>query len=202
MISRFVSKYHYTGIVCMDKNCLIGIHNQIPWKCKSDMRFFQSKTSNVSNINNNYYNILICGRKTLESMPLEKMNMTHRKIIVFSKSQSMKGKPYNYPFILGTVSSFLEMESILEQYKNKIHNIFVIGGSQIYNLFLEHDLIQDFYITILNEAYKTNHNTGNIYFDFTKVYLWSSEIYEMHNDCIIYKFKNPLKNNSVKYIDT
>lgn len=198
----FVSKYNFTGIVCMDKYNLIGMNNKLPWKCKNDMRFFQDTTKTVSVENNDTkekYNILICGRKTLESMPIDKMDMLNRKVIVFSKSDSIIQN--KHPCILGQVSCLLNMESILDVYQNNINKIYVIGGSQIYNLFLEHDLIEDFYITILEKGYKTNHNSGNVYFDFTKVYLWYSEIIKKHNDCIIYKFKNPLKNNCVKYVD-
>ena len=104
-------------IVACDKNLGIGKNNTIPWYNKEDMQIFKKYTIGNGN------NAIIMGRKTLESIPNIPLNK--RKHLVLS--HTLKScKNYNV---------YKSKEDLLEHNKH-YDELWVIGGSEIYKLFL------------------------------------------------------------------
>lgn len=110
-------------IVAMADSQAIGINNNLPWEIKEDLQFFKNKTLNKK---------VVMGRKTFESigrpLPL-------RENIVLTRDRSEK--PHDNV-------SYLTLEEVLS-YEPLDEEVFVIGGSEIYELFLPH--VQRMYIT-------------------------------------------------------
>lgn len=103
-------------IVCVDENYNIGNNNALLFNIKKDMEFFKDKTQN---------NVIIMGRKTLQSLPNSKP-LKNRINIVMTSSESIEG--------CICVNSIDSLFDVLKQYQNK--DIFVIGGEQVYSLLL------------------------------------------------------------------
>lgn len=108
-----------TIIAAIGKNKELGYKNTLLWKLKDDMKRFKDLTTG---------NIVIMGRKTYESM--NSRPLPNRENIVLSKTlinaEENKG-----------VKIFDSLDLLTKHIKNiEDKKIFVIGGEQIYKLFL------------------------------------------------------------------
>lgn len=112
-IAIFASSLDYT----------IGRDNDIPWSCKTDMKFFKKATTG---------NVVIMGRKTYESM--DSRPLPNRVNIVVSRK--LDGR--DHPGIIvarSTAEAMLHATEVdLSSYKRNTATecIFVIGGVEIY----------------------------------------------------------------------
>lgn len=116
-------------IVAADKNFAIGKNGDIPWHISADMKYFRSVTVGKS---------IIMGRKTLESFP-ESKPLPKRKNIVLSRDKSLK--------IEGAVT----VSSIEEAVAEAGDDCFVIGGGEIYKMFLPY--VKYAYVTRVNAEF-------------------------------------------------
>ena len=120
-------------IVAVCKNRGIGKNNALPWVLKQDMKFFKEKTIG------NGKNVIVMGNNTFKSLdkPLPK-----RKNIIFTRkndneivrmnaNSKVSKHDINNPIYFNNLNNF-------ENYvKNKKYeNIWIIGGSEIYQKFL------------------------------------------------------------------
>ena len=101
----------YKIIVAVDSKGGIGKDNKIPWNYPEDLKYFSKITKG------NRQNSVIMGRKTWDSLSKKYRPLPERNNIVLSKNGSSK----------------TECDII-----KKCHvDNWIIGGSQIYNLFLQ-----------------------------------------------------------------
>lgn len=103
-------------IVCVDENFNIGIDNKLLFDIKRDMEFFKTKTLN---------NVVIMGRKTLESLP-NSAPLKNRINIVMTSQCDFSG--------CICVKDIDALFNLLKDYNT--NDIYVIGGEQIYKLLL------------------------------------------------------------------
>ncbi len=96
----------------------IGKNGDLLFSIKQDMKFFRETTMD---------NVVIMGRKTLESFPGGRP-LKNRVNIVFTRNKDSLGED------VIAVSSVDELFEVLKEYKDK--KAFVIGGGEIYSLLL------------------------------------------------------------------
>jgi dihydrofolate reductase len=127
-------------IVAYCKNNGIGKNNALLWNIKEDMIKFKRLTTGTKN------NAVIMGRKTYES--LNNVNgLVNRDNLILSKSLTIN-KINNK----NIVKSFETLQSMEDFVKSKNYDeVWIIGGEQIYNLFL------------------TNHNNKNTIFNINEI---------------------------------
>lgn len=118
-------------IAAVSLNNCIGVNNSIPWKIKEDMQLFKKLTTN---------NTIIMGRKTFESIGKP---LPNRKNIVISSSKIEN----------------IETYKSLEESLNNDGNIFLIGGSKIYQEGMKY--ANKMYITLVNKVVE-----GDTFFPF------------------------------------
>ena len=107
-------------IVAVNNNWGIGKGNDLLYHIPTDMKFFRSKTKD---------NIIIIGRKTLESFPNAKP-LPYRTNIVMTRDISYQAD--------GTIICNTK-EEVFEYLKNNSdREVYVCGGEEIYKLFLPH----------------------------------------------------------------
>jgi dihydrofolate reductase len=105
-------------IVATDNDYGIGKGNDLAWHCPEDLQIFKTKTSG---------SIIIMGHKTLKSLPKGKP-LPNRTNVVLTR---------NPPLVpVEGVMYFHSIESVLKFVEGK--EAWVIGGSEIYNQFIEH----------------------------------------------------------------
>lgn len=103
-------------IVAMSNNNVIGINNTLPWHIPQDLKRFKSLTMG---------NPIVMGRKTFDSIGRP---LPGRKNIVITRNEDS---------IIEGVEIVNSINSLLALIKDEEH-VFVIGGEQIYKIFLDH----------------------------------------------------------------
>ena len=136
----------------MDKKGLIGANNKLPWHLPEDLKRFKKITMGHP---------IIMGRKTFESIGRV---LPGRKNIVITRDTS---------YAMDGVSVFHSISEVINEIKNEDES-FVIGGSEIYSMFLPH--IQKWYLTVIEHTFK-----GNVYLpkiDFSSWKVLDNELNE------------------------
>jgi len=104
-------------LVAADENNVIGKDNKLPWHLPNDLRYFKNQTWGMP---------ILMGRKTFESIgkPLQ-----GRKSIVITRNQGWRHEG---------VEVVHSVEEAVEKAKSfDVKEIFVIGGSEIFNTSFE-----------------------------------------------------------------
>jgi dihydrofolate reductase len=123
-------------IVCVDKCWGIGNKNQLLVHIPEDMRFFREKTVG---------NVIVMGRKTLESFPGGKpLNGRTNIILTRNYSYHVDGATV----VHGQVELFREFE------KYQSSQVFVIGGGNVYCQMLH--FCDTAYITRIDASYEAD----------------------------------------------
>jgi dihydrofolate reductase len=128
-------------IVAVDKNRGIGINNQLPWHLKADMQWFKKATLGQDP---NQENVVIMGRKTWDSIPAKFKPLPQRKNIVITRHPEQCQAPYTAP----------NFEQALELAYSFNGEVFVAGGSSIYELAFQHPDLSELYITEIDKDFK------------------------------------------------
>lgn len=109
----------FSIIAAHSKNYVIGNNNSLIWNIPTDLKRFKFLTSGKT---------IIMGRKTFESLKKPLPNRFH---IVLTKNPNKFKNQKNVIF----TNNF---DQIISQYKTSKEEIFIIGGEEIYKLFLNH----------------------------------------------------------------
>ena len=139
------------NLICaIDSKYGIGIDNNLPWKLKSDMEYFKKIT--CSCLDKNKKNAVIMGRKTWESIPIKYRPLKDRINLVISRLN---------PECTGAdlVTNNIDLAINYLNELNNVENIFVIGGSQIYDIFMKNKekyKLNKLYITHIHKNLKCN----------------------------------------------
>ena len=121
------------AILCADKNWGIGYKNKLLISIPSDMRFFRETTTG---------NVVIMGRRTLESFP-GGQPLKNRVNIVLTRKPD-----YAVPGVI-VVHSIEELMAVAVQYNTE--HLYVIGGGSVYSQLLPY--CDTVYVTRVDYAY-------------------------------------------------
>ena len=133
-----------------DKNGLIGNNNKLPWRLPADLQYYKNTTMGQA---------LVMGRKTFESIGKP---LPGRKNIILTRDEEFKAE--------GCLV-FHSKDDVLEWANHEETEVFINGGSEIYNLF--QDDADRLYVTMIEHAFE-----GDTYFpaiDWDQWNLKSSE---------------------------
>ena len=141
-------------IAAVDKNWGIGFENRLLFSIPADMHRFRELTEG---------NTVLMGRNTFLSLPGQKA-LKNRKNIVLTHD----GKFRADPAVIVT-----EMEEALEEIKNALGQVYVIGGGSVYRQFLP--LAEEILITYVDAEYQADTRFPNLDRDDTWELVWQSE---------------------------
>ena len=127
----------FSIIVAHNENNIIGKDNKLLWHIPSDLKRFKELTMGKA---------MVMGRKTFESLPGV---LPGRKHIVLTRSTDFTHSNEN-------VEVINDFDSFVEKYKNSDEEVFVIGGGEIYKMFLPYT--NKLYITEV--TYNTDGDTS------------------------------------------
>lgn len=130
-----------TCVIPYKNRLAIGKNNDLLIKLKEDQKFFKNITSNsLSSFSKLQKNVVLMGRKTWFSIPQEKRPLENRINLVLTRDNDLiKTAPYNNNKKVEKDVYFLNYKQFLQFYKKYNPNVFVIGGSNVYNMFLENN---------------------------------------------------------------
>ena len=132
---------NYNIIVAICKNNGIGYNNKIPWYIKEDLKIFSKLTRG----NNN--NAIIMGRNTFESLPNN--FLPKRDNLILSSSIIIDEKRED-----NIIKTFDNVYAIINFCNNKKYEqVWVIGGQLIYETFIKNNIINNLFITKINNEY-------------------------------------------------
>ena len=106
-------------IVAIAKNNEIGKKNDLLWNLPADMKHFRDTTRG---------HMVIMGQRTFESL---KRPLPNRRNIVLTLDKNFKAEGVEI------VYSLEELDDLLKKTSKKEEENFIIGGGQIYKLFME-----------------------------------------------------------------
>ncbi|HUC88760.1 MAG TPA: dihydrofolate reductase [Candidatus Paceibacterota bacterium] len=147
-------------ISAIGKNNEIGKGNTLLWDLPADMKHFRETTKGHT---------VIMGQKTFESIG---QPLPNRRNIVLTKDKSFNKEG------IETVYSLEELFDLLEKTEGKNSESFIIGGGQIYRLFL--NKADKLYITHVNESFPD----ADTFFPIIDMTMWEeikSEKYKSDN---------------------
>lgn len=173
-------------IVAFCKNRGIGFNNTMPWHIKNDFKNFKKLTIGNGN------NAVIMGRQTWLSLPVKNRPLPKRENIVLSRNV---GVYLNWlPHCIKLTQSF---ELAIDYCKQKkIDDIWLIGGESIYKESLNRDLVDEIYVTKIENDYECDRFFPVITDNF--FLKEQSEMYtdnNVHYNFEIYKRRSTEKNN-------
>jgi dihydrofolate reductase/thymidylate synthase len=120
----------------------IGRNNDLIIRLKQDMTFFKNiTTNNLSSESKLTQNVVLMGRKTWFSIPREHRPLKNRVNLVLTNDKDLlQLSPYNtFSKSNLDIVYFITYKQFLDFYGKFNPNVFVIGGNEIYNLFLNND---------------------------------------------------------------
>lgn len=154
-------------IAAMDKNRLIGDDNEIPWDLPADLKYFKQTTMGAP---------VIMGRKTFESIGFP---LPGRRNIILTRAKNYTAEGCE------VVNSY---KNILNEFLDSKEEAFIIGGAEIYKLFLNY--ANKLYLTIIEEEF-----SGDTYFPKLNFDNWL-QINKLEGE---YNSQNPYKYNYYIY---
>ena len=144
-------------IVAMDEQGIIGKDETLPWKLSNDLQRFKKLTVSDG------FNAVVMGRKTWESLPNGFRPLPERLNIVMSRDTKWSDD--------GAEIALYPGRAIEIAYANGCDELWIIGGSQIYELYLTH--VEEIHVTRVHTR-----NSGNISFPNLDWLNWTEEIIE------------------------
>lgn len=172
----------FVPILACDVNFGISKEGKIPWwPLKKDLDFFKSKTDDQ---------IIVVGKNTwindFKSKPLKSKKFTY--IISSSLPEEEITKFSNVKLFRSTN----ELELYCQKHHHEDDCIFICGGASLYDHFINTNLAQNVYVTIVKKDYKTD--------NFVKLnHCGSYEILENDSEMCILKFTQDLRITNYGY---
>lgn len=154
---------YFKLIVAYDSKRGIGLNGQIPWKLSDDLKHFKEITTKVpEDPYFEYINMVVMGRKTWDSLPSNFKPLPNRLNVILTSQLPeviLGNSPYNNDMVR-VISDFdqiyeLEDFGIYGSGKSrKIYDVFVIGGSSLYNIAIASQYCRQIYVTEIYKDYK------------------------------------------------
>ena len=149
----------FEAIFAMSQNRVIGKDGKIPWHIPEDFKFFKEITLGHR---------VIMGRKTLESIKKREALPKRENFVLTKKSYTeplpifdnqqfhRQGQKFNkfsiYQNISSLIQSLEDKEKKERKNKRKIRTNFVIGGAEIFQIFLP--MIQKVYLSVIQKKFE------------------------------------------------
>lgn len=141
-------------VAAIGKNNELGLDNHLIWRIKEDLQFYRNLT---------IYENIIMGRKTFYSMP-SKALMNRNPFVL---SSSPLDKMYD-------VNSFSSVDDILRYIENTDQHFIVVGGAQIYELFMPY--VNTMFLTEIDD-----YATADTFFPHIDVSKWNVDTIYKHD---------------------
>ncbi len=155
------------GIAACDPRGVIGKNGKLPWHCPEDLKHFSDTTFACP---------MVMGYRTFLSLPARYFDS--RMTIIFFDGKLPPDKNPNLIFV-SSLLEFLALECVFR-------DLYVVGGAQIYSLFLKEGLIAEFILTRLKKYYE-----GDTFFPLPLLNGWPDFKIQETDIFTIHRYFNP-----------
>jgi dihydrofolate reductase len=135
----------FSIIVAVDQKMGVGRGGLLPWHLPEDLKNFARVTKKTAH--DNLENALIMGRKTWESIPADRRPLSGRINCVLSNNPDLDLPDGVLQF--GSLDDALTALSTSQ----KVDQVFVIGGGQLYQESILHPELEKIYLTRIEEDF-------------------------------------------------
>ena len=130
-------------IVATSKNGGIGFRGNMPWYIPMDMEFFKKMTMGAGN------NAVVMGNNTWDSLPRGN-HLVKRDNLILSKTNRLCEEKNGDHII-----TFSNVNTLLKHCEDKNYDeTWIIGGSKIYNMFIDDPRLKEIYKTHINHDFE------------------------------------------------
>jgi dihydrofolate reductase len=179
-----MANHDFTIIVAHNTHGVIGVQGKMPWKISEEINFFKETTVGHS---------VIMGGKTWDSIPERYRPLPERNNIVLSRR--------NDPFPSAAVQCQTVEQSIRAARHFHKHDpykeVFVIGGAEIYKLFLDNNLVDRVLVSHIKGYDDIIDGTK---FPDLKKYGWSGKIFKEFEKFTVYEYRPILSFDKISEI--
>uniref|UniRef100_A0A1I8MTU5 dihydrofolate reductase n=1 Tax=Musca domestica TaxID=7370 RepID=A0A1I8MTU5_MUSDO len=158
----------FSLIVAVCENFGIGLKGDLPWRLKSELKYFSSTTKRVRDPTKR--NVVIMGRRTYFGVPESKRPLAERLNIVLSTTLKPSDLPSDvllYPN-LEAAMNFLETD---ENVTKQIETVWIVGGSGVYAEAMASARCHRLYLTKIHATFECDTFFPSIPDDFKEVEL-------------------------------
>lgn len=155
------------GIAACDPRGVMGKDGKLPWHCPEELKHFADTTRGSP---------MIMGYRTFLSLPARYFDGT--AMFIFSHRKLAPNKDSNLIFV-SSLSELFAFEGVFG-------DLYVVGGAQIYTLFLQEDLIEEFILTRFKKSYE-----GDTFFPLSLLQGWPEVKIQETDLFTIYHYFNP-----------
>lgn len=171
--SNQLKKPYFTFVWAEDENGLIGRDGTLPWHLPNEMKYFVEVTTG---------DVVVMGRKTYESIPNRPLK--NRVNIVLTRDETYEAK--------GAIVCHTK-EDILEAVKDIEKPIHIIGGTSLFEMFM--DEVNILYRTVVYETFEGDTYMPKIDYKYFRVFESKEGIVDDKNiyphQFYVYKRKSP-----------
>ncbi len=155
------------GIMACTDSGVIGLNGRIPWRYNDELKHFQEVTKGQT---------VIMGRKTFDEM--KHLNLLkERESIVFTRNLSLLNNSTAHVRFVSSLDALTKLNFTQEK------NIYMIGGGEIAELFLNTNMLEKFLLTIIHKEYD-----GDTYFPLSLIKEWRAKKIIEHKNYTIYQY--------------
>lgn len=156
-------------IAAIGLNRELGKDNSLIWKLPDDLYRFSVITRDK---------MVVMGRKTLESIPGP---LARREMVVLTRDKTIS---HSDKFQGSPIKTCTSIEEVFEYAKSKFKDeVYIIGGAEIYNQFLEN--ADELDLTIIEEV----QSDADVYFPVFEDKFYCNHAVEMYDARLDIKFK-------------
>ena len=123
-------------IVAKASNNVIGANNDLIWDLPRDMQFFKDTTTGHP---------IIMGRRNYDSIPPKWRPLPNRENCIVTRKENFEAEK---------CLVFRSVEDALDHYKDTDQKVVIIGGGQIYKYALDNDLVDEMFITFIDQEFE------------------------------------------------
>jgi dihydrofolate reductase len=122
--------FYYNIVIATDINNGFGAQGQLPWKIPNEMKHFKFI---ISHAPEGKKNIVVMGRKTWDSIPINHRPLSNRINVVFTQNEEFSKNNPNIENVFYVVRNFTDYESLLQKdnIMSIMNEVYNIGGRDL-----------------------------------------------------------------------
>lgn len=158
-----------TGIMACDHNGVIAYKGELPWNCPDDLAFYTDAIIGQ---------VIIMGRATYEAMDKKLLKKCFAIVFTLNSHNCPKPKAGDKVVFVSNLDEFLHLKDVP---KDKAW--YMTGGAMLAGFFLQHDLLDDFYLT-----YIEGEHPGDTFLDLDLITHHPRTLIKKGDGCAIYLY--------------
>ncbi|XP_011196935.2 dihydrofolate reductase [Zeugodacus cucurbitae] len=158
---------NFNLIVAVCENFGIGVKGELPWRLRSELKYFSSTTRR--RLDPKKQNVAIMGRRTFFAIPEDKRPLFDRLNVVLSTTLKATDLPESVLLFPNLESAMQQLEQ--SELREQIETVWIVGGSGVYKEALISPRCNRIYLTKILQQFECDTFFPEIPADFQEVKL-------------------------------